>query len=400
MSVIGIDFGTCFSSAAIIENNQFIPLKIDSYDTKLASAVFLENNNEFSIGKTAISNRMRDLSRFKKEFKRDFGTTIPYTIADNSYLPEELCTEVLKYIKLKAEERLGKKINKLIVTHPVNWSDFKKKLLNEASFMAGFTEVRLLDEPTAAAIEYSSKESINIGSKILVYDLGGGTFDLSLIEKTQESFREITQSKGLEFCGGIDFDKKILQNIIKFLQKNESVKSLLDKNDVNTKKFLSVLESQVIDLKHALSEHDESLISIPLGYEFVEYHLTKEKFELLIKEDIYKTCCLINDIVRDANLNYEDIDRIILVGGSTRIPYVYEMIQETVENKINIYKDIDPDFAICYGAIRKASITYQSEKELFYKQVDLLEENEKLNIVNLFMDNYSSILKKIDKIKE
>ncbi len=361
MGYIGIDFGTCFSNAAIIENNQIIPLKVDGDDTKLASALFLENNNKFSIGKTAISNRIKDLRKFKKEFKRDFGETKPFNIGNKNYLPEELCTEVLKYIKIKAEERLSENVNNVVITCPAKWSGYKKGLLEKATFMAGFTDITLLDEPTAAAIYYAQDENISDGEKILVYDLGGGTFDIALIHKTKDGFKQIAQAKGIERCGGIDFDKKILRNIKEKFKDNEAFNTMI----ASEFRFQLFLENEAIKLKHILSEQNEAMASIPIGFEYLDYHITREEFNSLIEEDIAKTCSLIKDIVNEANLKYEDIDRVILVGGSTRIPYVQEMIEKTVENKIPIFKNIDPDLAVCCGAVWKAKSEFNKDDNYY-----------------------------------
>ncbi len=370
MGYIGIDFGTCFSNAAIIENNQIIPLKVDGDDTKLASALFLENNNKFSIGKTAISNRIKDLRKFKKEFKRDFGETRPFNIGNKNYLPEELCKEVLKYIKIKAEERLSENINSIVITHPAKWSSYKKGLLEKAGFMAGFTEIRLLDEPTAAAIYYSQNENISDGEKILVYDLGGGTFDIALIEKIKDGFKQIAQPKGIERCGGIDFDKKILRNIKEKFKDNEAFNTMI----ASEFRFQLTLENEAIKLKHILSEQNEAMASIPIGFEFLDYHITREEFNSLIEEDIAKTCSLIKDIVNEANLKNEDIDRIILVGGSTRIPFVKEMIEKTIgNNKDKVFKNIDPDLAVCCGAVCRAKELIFHSEEIHVDEINYIE---------------------------
>ncbi|QZY56861.1 Hsp70 family protein [Crassaminicella profunda] len=353
MGYLGIDLGTSFSSAAIIDNHKLVALKVatargfrgDSFS--IPSSVFINEKGEILLGQAADNNRLKAPDRFKDEFKRDLGQKIPYELRGYKCLPEDLYKEFFKFFKTKAEERSGKPINKVVVTYPANYAKYKKDLIEEAAKKAGFGTVKLLDEPTAAAIYYSTKENIKDGEKILVYDLGGGTFDVALIQKEKgNTYKQLTESLGLGRCGGIDFDRKIFKNIRNTFI--DSLQPILNKRDINSNRLATIMFQESIKVKHQLSTDKEAFTSIQIGYNFEEYTLKRENFEEMIQADIENTCKYIKDIVKNAGLEMKDIDKVLLVGGSTRIPYVKEMVEKTIGKKTN--QDFDPELAICFGA--------------------------------------------------
>jgi len=357
MNSVGIDLGTCYSSIAIIEGGKPLALKSDDaaigHGYPLLSAVYVEEDGNILIGQAAENRRMTNPDRFRKEFKRDLGSNIPYQIGQKSMLPEDLFKELLKHFKKVAEKNLGEGINRAVVTYPAHFGGYKRNLISKSALMAGFTEVELLDEPTASAIYYSSKEKVRDGEKILVYDLGGGTFDLSLVVKEGEGFRVLTEPEAIERCGGIDFDKKILNDILETFK--DSINPILNRNDLTSKRFLAQIEGIAIKVKYHLSVAKEAIehIAIPGSSEFKEYSLSREKFETMIHEEISQTCKLIEKIVKKANIKMQDIDRVLLVGGSSRIPYVEEMVRKTVGK--TVYRDADPELSVCFGAAIKGN---------------------------------------------
>lgn len=355
MRVLGVDLGTSLSSAAVIEEGKAVPLRVgtaaslligDSYC--MPTSVFIEENGTVLLGQAADNSRMKNPGRYRKEFKRDLGTTEPYHIGDMELLPEDLYRELLKYFRVAAEERLGGKIEKVVVTHPANYAGYKKELIKKAALMSGFPEVELIDEPTAAAIYYSSKEKVEIGEKILVYDLGGGTFDVSLIEKTSNGFKPLTTPLGIERCGGVDFQRKIYENIIS--EFSDEIRPIFSSENIAVRQFLFMLEAESIKIKHhlSISQKAEAIINLPGTFEFKTYEITREKFEAMIKDDVEATCTKIEDIVNNAKINMEQIDKVLLVGGSSRIPYIEEMICKTTGKNVN--KDADTELVVALGA--------------------------------------------------
>lgn len=355
MNCIGIDLGTCLSSVAIIENGIPVALNIETgssqlmgNDRAIPSSVFIEEDENIIIGQKADNSRLKNPSRYRKEFKRDLGTVEPYHFGDFEMLPEEIYREFFKYFKKRAEERLNSGTEKAVITHPANFAGYKKEMIKKAAEMAGITDVELIDEPTAAAVYYSSKENIKNGEKLLVYDLGGGTFDVSLIVKEVDGFRALTPPLGIERCGGVDFQRKIYEAIVdKF---SIELLPILSKKDILGKQISSMLEAESIKLKHNLtfSQKAEIVIMIPGSFSFHNFEIQKNEFEAMIKEYIDATCLKIQDIVKNANIQMKDIDRVLLVGGSSRIPYVEEMVKKTTGRPI--CKDVDTELVVCYGA--------------------------------------------------
>lgn len=353
MKVLGIDLGTTFSSAAIVEDGKPIALKSstgisqkgDSYS--IPSSVFVEENGDITLGQAAESKRKSDPERFKKEFKRNLGECIPYQLGNKSFLPQDLMKEFIKHFKKIGEEAIGGQFDKVAITCPANFKKHKRELIRNAASKAGIYNVEILEEPTAAAIYYSSKEKIQVGEKILVYDLGGGTFDVSLIKKEKEGFSLLTAPLGIESCGGIDFDKMIFSKILGCFK--QEFEPILSKGDINSRRLLLSLEEKVLEVKHMLSSVEEANTSITVGiFDYKEFTLSRNEFNGMIHSLVEETCKLIKDIVKNARLTMKEVDKVLLIGGSSRIPYVREMVEKTTEK--NIMKDADPDLAVCYGA--------------------------------------------------
>lgn len=355
LRVLGIDLGTSLCSAALIEDGKAVPLRIgtaaslligDSYC--MPSSVFVEENGGFLLGQAADNSRMKNPVRYRKEFKRDLGASEPYHIGDMELMPEDLYRELLKYFRVTAEERLGGNIERVVITHPANYAGYKKELIKKAALMSGLSKAELIDEPTAAAVYYASKEKVEIGEKILVYDLGGGTFDVSLIEKSEKGFMPLTAPLGIERCGGVDFQRKIYEDIIDNF--SDEIRPMLSSGTIGARQFAFMLEAECIKIKHHLSTADkaEAVINLPGSFEFKTYEITREKFESMIKDDIEATCAKIQDIVKNAGMEMKDINKILLVGGSSRIPYIEEMVSKITGKSVS--KDADTELVVALGA--------------------------------------------------
>lgn len=355
LRVLGIDLGTSLCSAAVIEEGKAVPLRIgtaaslligDSYC--MPSSVFIEEDGRFLLGQAADNSRMKNPVRYRKEFKRDLGASEPYHFGNMELMPEDLYRELLKYFRLTAEERLGGSIERVVITHPANYAGYKKELIKKSAMRSGFSQIELIDEPTAAAIYYSSKEKVEIGEKILVYDLGGGTFDVSLIEKREKGFIPLTAPLGIDRCGGVDFQRKIYEDIVNSF--SDEIVPMLSSGTIGARQFAFMLEVECIKIKHHLSiaSKAEAVINLPGSFEFKNYEITREKFEGMIKEDIELTCSKIEDIVKNSGVKMEEIDRILLVGGSSRIPYIEEMIGIVTGKAVS--KDADTELVVALGA--------------------------------------------------
>lgn len=348
---IGIDLGTSYSSVAAEVNGKIEMIRVatgagafgDSFSIPTAAYV---DNGRILLGQAAMSKRKLSPSCFKGEFKRDLGTTTPFILGEEEYLPEQLYTEFFLYFKNQAIEQTGEKIEKVYITHPANYGNSKKRLVEKAANNAGLLDVVLVDEPTAAAAGYSQKSRINEGDIVLVYDLGGGTFDVAIIKKTSKGYVHLTEPLGISMCGGVDFDRAIYDDIMQKLSKRGQFD--MDRL-VREKRFTAALSEVSIQIKHLLSQAENHTESIAVGFDYFEYTITRQEFENLIQPFIINTCEKVKDILRNSGLVPSDIDKVLLVGGSSRVPLVRKMVQETLQKDISL--DADPELAVCQGAV-------------------------------------------------
>ena len=361
LSVLGIDFGTSYSSMATIENDKPVAIKTttatgfgDNYS--MPTAVYVEESAVILVGQAAEIKRGIDPGRYKSEFKRELGQNTPFILGERHFLPEELCAEIFKYFRETAVTQLGGPAEKVVITHPANFSNQKLEKLRKAALKAGLPDIELLDEPTAAAIYYASKQDLKEGEKLLVYDLGGGTFDVALIEKKGDGFVPLTPPLGIERCGGVDFDRMIFEDIeAKFAEPIQAFLNNAKAPEAYKIRFLSDLEAISLRIKHLLSTSEiaEERVVIPGSFADCLYKLERRIFQGMIMNLVESTCDQIRRIVANAGLEMADIDRVLLVGGSTRIPYIEEAIKK-VTGKL-VHRDADPELAVCFGAAVKAN---------------------------------------------
>lgn len=350
----GIDFGTCTTciSVDIDGKKQLVKCGSGSGSTEfyIPSALYLDDNDRFLVGQAAVMQKNVDPSRFIKEFKRNLGETIPLRLGTRDFLPEQLIQEVFCYLKNVTEQSgiIGhNKLEEVTVCHPANFSEQKKELLKNAALNAGFKIVYLLDEPTAACYYYDALGKIDIGDKILIYDLGGGTFDVSLMEKTPQGLKLLTRPLGIEECGGTDFDIVIYEYLLENSQENLE-ELMLQYSEEDRLIYKEMLQSDCIKAKEHLSTSENTQIAYQCGVGFKKVQLTREVFESLIKDYIDDSINKVQEIVRNARLKDSDINKILLVGGSCRIPYIQKRLRELYGDII--VKDVDPDWAIVMGS--------------------------------------------------
>lgn len=349
---IGIDLGTSYSSVAAEENGKIEMIRVstgasafgDSFS--MPTAVYMDNGH-ILLGQAALNKRKLSTSCFKSEFKRELGTSTPYIIGGEEYLPEQLYTEFFLYFKKQAVEQTGEKIEKVYITHPANYGNNKKRLIEKAANNAGLFDVVLVDEPTAAAAGYAQKNKIMDGDILLVYDLGGGTFDVAIIKKTMNGYVHLTEPLGISMCGGVDFDRAIFDDIMSKLSQNGDFD--MDRL-MKEKRFTAVLSETSIQIKHQLSHTESHTEPIAIGgFDYFDYTITRQEFENLIRSLVTNTCEKVKDILKNSGLVASDIDRVLLVGGSSRIPLVRKMVKETLHKDISL--DADPELAVCRGAV-------------------------------------------------
>ncbi len=351
--IVGIDIGTSYSSISILKKDGTAePVHVstgmsifgDNYS--LPSAVYVEDT-KISIGQAALQNRQKKPENFKSEFKRDLGQEIPYTLGNLQLLPEDLYKELFIHLKKCAEDaNEGQKIELACITHPANYNDRKKKLVKVAANKAGLLNVVLIDEPTAAAVYLFAGKEMPEGTRFLIYDFGGGTFDVALIEYGKNDFMSITETLGLEQCGGIDIDRLIFDDIKKELAVLEI--EALKANPVNLKRFSIRLIETSVKAKHQLStiEHFSDDIDVGL-FDYRTYEMDRSKFNGLISGLVEETIELTKQIIKNAKLEIGKVEKVLMVGGTSRIPLVKETLERLSGNVQSIP---NPELAVSLGA--------------------------------------------------
>ncbi len=335
---LGIDFGTSFSSAAIMLGVE--PQLINNFP----SSVFITDIGKLIVGKEAENLCGKNPVCYRTEFKRDLGTKYPYQFGTHRFLPETLITEVIKSLKQQAEKKFKTKFANVVLTVPASHQEHKRRIMVKAAKEAGFREVHLLEEPIAAAIYYARHSTIKDGEILLIYDFGGGTFDVSLIQKQGSDYEILEVPRGLERCGGVDFDKAIFQN---FKERcSPQARAMLEKQDASALNSRLTIRDFCRDIKHELSQ--KKIVKKPSPLDFRPYELTREAFNGMVSSYIEQTVNECSELVAATELSLDKISRILLVGGSSRIPLVQQTLEQ--EFKRPIYMFEEPELAVCKGA--------------------------------------------------
>ena len=356
--IIGIDLGTTTSEIAFMENDQ-PKIITDCFGNRIVpSVVGKKEDGTVVVGQVAYNQLISSPDRTMAEVKRLMGSDPMISLDDEKYLPHELSSLILIELKKYAEDYLGEEVVEAVITVPANFNNSQRKVTKMAGEMAGLKVERIINEPTAAAMAYGLN-NYDKEEKILVYDLGGGTFDVSILEMF-EGILDVKSSRGNDRLGGKDFDSRIEKYIEKEFEKtyNQNLYKGLDvKNKLSIK--LRVKEA-AINAKKELSTQLSTTINIPfitiidnkpvsIGME-----LTRDKFNQLTKDLVISTTEKIDEALKAAKLKEKDIDRVLLIGGSSRIPAVKELVEKKFKGKI--ITGINPDEAVAMGAAIQAGI--------------------------------------------
>ena len=356
--IIGIDLGTTTAEIAFMENDQ-PKIITDCFGNRIVpSVVGKKEDGTVVVGQVAYNQLISSPDRTMAEVKRLMGSDTMISLDDEKYLPHELSSLILKELKKYAEDYLGEEVVEAVITVPANFNNSQRKVTKMAGEMAGLKVERIINEPTAAAMAYGLN-NYDKEEKILVYDLGGGTFDVSILEMF-EGILDVKSSRGNDRLGGKDFDSRIEKYIEKEFEKtyNQNLYKGLDvKNKLSIK--LRVKEA-AINAKKELSTQLSTTINIPfitiidnkpvsIGME-----LTRDKFNQLTKDLVISTTEKIDEALKAAKLKEKDIDRVLLIGGSSRIPAVKELVERKFKGKI--ITGINPDEAVAMGAAIQAGI--------------------------------------------
>ncbi|MUG97595.1 Hsp70 family protein [Scytonema sp. UIC 10036] len=351
MKAVGIDLGTTNSEVAVVENGQVRVLPGEDGDLILPSCVGFSDTGKLLVGREALRQYAAAPERTVKSIKRWMGTDHKTTLGDKEYLPHEVSAIILRALKQRAENALGETITQAVITVPAYFTDAQRQATKTAGEIAGLEVLQIINEPTAAALAYDLRSEET--ERVVVYDLGGGTFDVSVVEITGE-VTEVLASHGNNRLGGDDFDRLLQLYLANLFRKQHGVH--VPDDAATQARLLRAAEQLKIDLSsHAFATVREAFLGskgkTPLH---LEIEVARTDFEKLIRPLLEETLEAIDRALTDANLEPKDIDRIILVGGSTRIPIVQQMIQEHLGQTPT--DGIQPDLCVALGAALQAGV--------------------------------------------
>jgi molecular chaperone DnaK len=349
--VVGIDLGTTNSVVAAIDNGQPWIIPDEDGELMLPSCVGLGGNGKLLVGREALRQYAAAPERTVKSIKRQMGTDHKTQLGDREYLPQEISAIILRTLKHRAEAVLGEEVSQSVITVPAYFTDAQRQATKEAGEIAGFEVLQIINEPTAAALTYDFRTEET--ERVLVYDLGGGTFDVSIVEVTGE-VTEVLASHGNNRLGGDDFDRRLQLHLAELFQKMHNVP--VPEDPV----LQARLERAAERAKMELSEHAFTTVREPFLVSqgktalHLEVELSRETFEGLIESMLRETLDAIDRALADAKLEASELDRVILVGGSTRIP----LVQHLVANHLGQapIDGIQPDLCVGLGAAIQAGV--------------------------------------------
>ncbi|NPA82250.1 MAG: molecular chaperone DnaK, partial [Epsilonproteobacteria bacterium] len=380
--VLGIDLGTTNSCMAIYERGEAKVIANKEGKNTTPSVVAFTDKGEILVGDPAkrqmVTNPKKTIYSVKRimgmmcneEKAQEAKKRLPYEIVDRNgacaveidgkvYTPQEISAKILMKLKEDAEAYLGEEITEAVITVPAYFNDSQRKATKEAGTIAGLNVLRIINEPTSAALAYGLDKKN--AEKIVVYDLGGGTFDVTILE-TGDNVVEVLATGGDAFLGGDDFDNRIIDWLVEEFKKEHGIDL---KQDIMA---LQRLKEAAENAKKELSSAMETEINLPFitadqtGPKHLVKKLTRAKFESLIEDLVEKTITIANDVLKDSGLDKNEINEVVLVGGSTRIPLVQQKVKDFFGKEPN--KSVNPDEVVAIGAAIQGAVLKGDVKDV------------------------------------
>lgn len=364
--IIGIDLGTTNSCVAVMEGKEATVIPNSEGSRTTPSVVAFSKDGERLVGNIAKRQAVANHARTVSSIKREMGTDYKVKIDDKEYTPQEISAMILSKLKADAEAYLGQKVTQAVVTVPAYFSDSQRQATKDAGKIAGLEVLRIINEPTAAALAYGLDKEENKNQKILIYDLGGGTFDVSILEIGDGVF-EVLATNGNTRLGGDDFDQRIMDYVVDQFKKDNGID--LSKDPAAMQRIKEAAEKAKIEL----SGVTKTSISLPFitadqnGPKHIDMELTKAKFNEMTADLVEKTVGPTMAALKDAGLKASDLAKVILVGGSTRIPAVIDKVKEITGK--DPYKGINPDECVAIGAAIQAGVLAGDVKDVLLLDV-------------------------------
>lgn len=343
MAIVGIDLGTTNSLVACFKDNVPVVIKNVYGETLTPSIVSVDENGEVFVGKIAKERQITHPESTASLFKRHMGTKKEYKLGDKKFLPEELSSLIIRNLKADAEEFLGEEVTEAVISVPAYFNDTQRKATKRAGELAGLKVERIINEPTAAAIAYGLHEK-NANTKFLVFDLGGGTFDISVLE-LYKNIMEVRAVAGDNYLGGEDFTKVLMEI---FARRND-----LDLNDLDSKTY-NLLRKQAEVSKRNFSKEKIAELSIKIDDKEIKETISSSEFEKDCELLLAKLRKPIERALSDAAIKLKEIDTIVLVGGGTKLPLIRSFVGKLFGRLPAT--NINPDEVVAMGAAVQAAM--------------------------------------------
>jgi len=362
--IIGIDLGTTNSCVAVMEGGEAVVIANAEGGRTTPSAVAFSKTGERMVGQVAKRQAITNPDRTILSIKRDMGTNRKISIDSKNYTPQEISAMILQKLKADAESYLGDTVTQAVITVPAYFSDSQRQATKDAGKIAGMEVLRIINEPTAAALAYGMDKEQD--QKIMVFDLGGGTFDVSILDISDGVF-EVLATNGNNRLGGDDFDDKIMDFMVKTFKAENGIDLSQDK--MARQRLKEAAEKAKIELSTVMSTN----INLPFitadatGPKHLDMTLTRAKFDDLTSDLVEKTMGPTRKAMKDAGLDPSDIHKILMVGGSTRIPAVQEAVKKYLGK--DPFKGINPDECVALGAAIQAGVLTGDVKDVLLLDV-------------------------------
>ena len=363
--IIGIDLGTTNSCVAVMEGGEAVVIPNAEGGRTTPSVVGFAKDGTRLVGQIAKRQAVVNADKTITSIKREMGTSYKVKIDDKSYTPQEISAMILSKLKADAESYLGQKVTQAVITVPAYFSDSQRQATKDAGKIAGLEVLRIINEPTAAALSYGLDKE-NKSQKILIYDLGGGTFDVSILELDDGVF-QVLATNGDTRLGGDDFDNEIIKWIVEEFRKVEGID--LSKDKMAMQRVKESAERAKIELS-GMQKVNINLPFITVGANgplHIDMDLTRAKFDDMTSFLVNKTIAPTQQALKDAGLKASEIDKVVMVGGSTRIPAVCDAVQRLMGK--DPYKGINPDECVALGAAIQGGVLAGDVKDVLLLDV-------------------------------
>jgi molecular chaperone DnaK len=347
---LGIDVGTTFTAAAILRDGAVEVVPLATYQVAVPSVIFADGN-EMLFGGPAERRGVGNPLGLAREFKRRLGDSVPLMLSGSPYHADRLTALMAKWVVDTVTEQLGEAPTQIAMAHPANWTEYQLGVLRNALVDVGQASTVLVSEPAAAALDFAAVAHLEPGASVLVYDLGGGTFDVALLRREGQSFEHQVEPAGIERLGGIDFDEAVFQYVVSTVPPEALAAA---RQQPEGAAAVAQLRRRCVDAKEALSSDATSDVPVMLPGYTATVRITRPEFEAMIRPMVLQTIDLVRATLQRANVDPASLGAVLLVGGSSRIPIVPQLVAEQLGLPVRV--DAHPKLVVAKGAARHAGL--------------------------------------------